>query len=101
MDAPDRDVLVVLSHRPVPRDRVVVVGVDERAVDVEDRCGSAHRCHFLHRPIPNHSQAKSAATHTTTTIVVVVWKSTSVTRRTAPIIATARATIPHTNWRVP
>jgi hypothetical protein len=39
VDAPDRQVHVVPTKRAVPGDRVVVVGVDERAVDVEDGCG--------------------------------------------------------------
>src|SRR5581483_10637506 len=37
VDPPDRQHEVVLSERPVPRDRVVVVRVHEGAVDVEDR----------------------------------------------------------------
>ena len=37
VDPPERQHLAALSERPVPRDRVVVVRVDERAVDVEDR----------------------------------------------------------------
>ena len=37
VDAPHRQHHVVLTERAVPRDGVVVVGVDERAVDVEDR----------------------------------------------------------------
>ena len=39
VDAPDRQQHPVLAEGPVPGDRVLVVGVDERAVDVEDRCG--------------------------------------------------------------
>ena len=35
MDSPERQRDVVLSEGAVPRDRVLVVGVDERAVDVE------------------------------------------------------------------
>jgi hypothetical protein len=39
VDPPDRKDDAVLAERPVPGDRVLVVGVDERAVDVEDRGG--------------------------------------------------------------
>ena len=39
VDPPDRRRQVVLAKRPVPRDRVLVVGVDEGPVDVEDRRG--------------------------------------------------------------
>src|SRR3954451_17332858 len=38
---PHRQHLAALQERPVPRERVVVVRVDERAVDVEDRGGLA------------------------------------------------------------
>jgi hypothetical protein len=41
VDAPDRRAYVVLAERAVPDDRVLVVGVDEGPVDVEDR-GRAH-----------------------------------------------------------
>jgi hypothetical protein len=38
VDPPDRQREAVLPERAVPRDRVLVVRVDERAVDVEE-CG--------------------------------------------------------------
>ena len=41
VDAPDRRRQVVIAERPVPADRVLVVGVDEGAVDVEN-CRAAH-----------------------------------------------------------
>ena len=41
MDAPDREHDLVRPESAVPRDRMVVVRVDERAVDVEDRGGHA------------------------------------------------------------
>ena len=37
VDAPDRQHDAVVAERAIPRDRVVVVGVDERAVDIEYR----------------------------------------------------------------
>jgi hypothetical protein len=37
MNSPNWDDDVVLSERAVPRKGVVIVGVDERSVDVEDR----------------------------------------------------------------
>jgi hypothetical protein len=37
VDAPDRQNDSVPKKRAVPRERVLVVGVDERAVDVEQR----------------------------------------------------------------
>jgi hypothetical protein len=43
VDAPDRQQLAVLAEGAVPGDRVVVVGVDERSVDVEDG-GHGHEC---------------------------------------------------------
>ena len=42
VDAPYRQHDPVVPERPVPRDRVLVVGVDERAVDIEDRDRRAH-----------------------------------------------------------
>jgi hypothetical protein len=42
MDAPQRERDLVTTEGAVPRERVVVVGVDERAVDVEDR--DCHSC---------------------------------------------------------
>jgi hypothetical protein len=39
VDAPDRQRLAVLAERAKPGQRVLVVGVDERAVDVEDGRG--------------------------------------------------------------
>ena len=50
VDAPDRQHHLVLAERAVPGDRVVVVGVDERAVDVEDGCGWHSRPYP--RPVP-------------------------------------------------
>ncbi len=47
VDAPDGGCQVVVAKRPVPGDRVVVVGVDEGAVEIEDRRGG-HR----HPPYP-------------------------------------------------
>jgi hypothetical protein len=44
VDPPHRRVVAVRDHRPVPGDRVEVVGVDERAVDVQDRRGRGHFC---------------------------------------------------------
>jgi hypothetical protein len=37
MDAPNRQDQIVLTKGAVPSDRVLVVGVDERAVYIEDR----------------------------------------------------------------
>jgi len=37
MDAPDRQYLSVLAEGPVPGQGVLVVRVDERSVDVENR----------------------------------------------------------------
>jgi hypothetical protein len=37
VDAPDRQDLFVLAEGPVPGQGVVIVRVDERAVDVENR----------------------------------------------------------------
>jgi hypothetical protein len=39
VDAPEREQLAMLAEGSVPGDGVVVVGVDERAVYVEDRGG--------------------------------------------------------------
>ena len=44
VDAPDREQDLVLAEGAVPGDRVLVVRVDERAVDVEDGGGRHPRC---------------------------------------------------------
>jgi len=49
LDLPDRQRDLRLAEGPVPRDRVVVVGVDERSVDVEDR-GWWHAVALTRRP---------------------------------------------------
>ena len=46
VDAPDRQHDVVLRERAEPRERVLVVGVDERAVDVEDGDVDGVNFHF-------------------------------------------------------
>ncbi len=43
VDPPDRERDVVSPERPPPGERVVIVRVDKRAVDVEERCGSHRR----------------------------------------------------------
>lgn len=40
MDPPPGHPMPVGGHRPLPGEHVVIVGVDERAVDVDDRSGS-------------------------------------------------------------
>jgi hypothetical protein len=45
VDLPELHGVVVCAQSPVPGDRVLVVGVDERAIDVEDdggRLGGGH-----------------------------------------------------------
>ena len=99
--APDGDRDAVQAKRAIPGQRVLVVGVDERAVDVEDRGRCAHAVSLLslaeaahqpeHEPQADEQRRRSATTVTTT---VVRPNSTSVTSSTAPFIATARQTSP-------
>ena len=50
VDLPHREHESVLAERAVPRDRVLVVRVDERAVDVEYCCGGHARSYDAPAP---------------------------------------------------
>ena len=50
VETPDRDRDSLLTEGAVPGERVVVVRVDKRAVDVNERCAKAR--HRLHLPPP-------------------------------------------------
>src|SRR5690606_6889244 len=79
-------------------DRVLVVGVDEGAVDVEDGGGLGQCDRFPSRrretAMPNHSQAKTAVRAAVTISGVGGRNRKSVTSSTAPVIASASATRP-------
>jgi hypothetical protein len=78
VDAPDGDVLVVLAAR-VPGDRVLVVGVDEIAVDVE---GGRRPLIMPSPPRPIRTTARGTSrSRSHHAITVGVWKA-SVTSRT-------------------
>src|SRR6202040_2985025 len=109
VDPPERHHVAVLAERLKPGQGVVVVGVDERAVDVEDRrvrrlpCGhqsllpDARRVHAS----PNQSHANSAHVAVTMTTTVVVWNIMSVSSRITPFIASASSAMPAMVCRVP
>src|SRR5204863_9308007 len=92
---PDRQDVTVLAERPVPRERMVVVGVDERAVDVEDgdQCDRLP-CTSRASGSANQNQAKLTPTRPATMAAVVPPKITSQTSASASVIAKARNTTP-------
>src|SRR6185437_374375 len=51
MDAPDRQDQAMVGKRPKPRDGVVVIGVDEGAVDVQDSGGHSRHALVLIRAL--------------------------------------------------
>lgn len=41
LDAPNRAILVINPQGPVPRDNVLVVGISESAIDIQNDCPEA------------------------------------------------------------
>src|SRR5262249_25527269 len=99
---PDPDDLAVLAAGTAPRDGVMVVGVDEGSVDVQDRCGHHSLLPDRRRrnARPNHSQPKSAAVQATTIATVTDPYRKSVSSISAPVIARASSAMPTIVWRV-